>query len=195
MTAINSLAIFGGTFDPIHRGHIYLVRELLQSGRFEKVIVVPAGNPWQRPALATADDRLEMARLACDGLDVLVDDCEVRRNEPSYAIDTVTELGRKNPASSFTWVIGSDALAGLESWHRIRDLAESVEFLVIVRPGYHIADQQIPTYIHWSPLEIGALDISATEIRRALHEKRDVSSLLSEPVLNYIREKGLYGAA
>lgn len=195
MIATNSRAIFGGTFDPIHRGHIYLINELLKSGRFENVIVVPAGNPWQRPTIAKSTDRLEMARLALADLGVVIDDCEVRRSEPSYAIDTVAELRAANPETRFTWVIGSDALVGLESWHRIRELAQLVEFLVIVRPGYKVENQQVPSYLTWSALEIGALDISATEIRRALYEKRDVSSLVTEPVLHYIRERGLYGAA
>lgn len=136
-----------------------------------------------------------MARLALADLGVVIDDCEVRRSEPSYAIDTVAELRAANPETRFTWVIGSDALVGLESWHRIRELAQLVEFLVIVRPGYKVENQQVPSYLTWSALEIGALDISATEIRRALYEKRDVSSLVTEPVLHYIRERGLYGAA
>lgn len=136
-----------------------------------------------------------MARRAFERDDVVVSDCEVRRNSPSYALDTVKELKKENPDSDFTWIIGSDALSGLESWHQIMELAELVEFLVIIRPGFEITADRVPEFISWRSLEIGALDISATEIRRALHEHRDVSSMIAPEVLRYIKEKKLYGAA
>jgi len=191
---IKNVAIFGGTFDPIHRGHIYLVEQILDSRRFDQIIVVPAGNPWQRPTIASAADRLAMARLAFTTKEISVSDCEVVRSAPSYAIDTVRELKRDNDAS-FTWIIGSDALNGLESWHQIQELAALVDFLVIIRPGYSLSGLKVPPFIRWQTLEIGALDISATEIRTALHEHREVSNLITDPVLSYIKEKRLYGAA
>lgn len=196
MIKIKKLAIFGGTFDPIHRGHIHLAEKIIQSGKFDQLVVVPAGRPWQRPAIASAPDRLAMAQLAFQGDEVLVSDCEIKRQSPTYAIDTVRELKQgENADSQFSWVIGSDALSGLESWNRISELAELIDFLVIVRPGYAITGLHIPTFIRWSSIEIGALDISATEIRRALHEHRDVSAMITPSVLSYIEERGLYGAA
>jgi nicotinate-nucleotide adenylyltransferase len=188
------IAIFGGTFDPIHRGHLYLAEEIIDIGEFDRVIVVPAGQPWQRPTIASAEDRFAMTKLAFQGSDILVSDCEVRRKSPSYAIDTVREL-QSQFNGDFTWIIGSDAVGGLESWHEISSLAALVEFLVVIRPGYEFSGVKIPSYIRWRQREIGALDLSATEIRRALHEGRDVSSMIAPSVLTYIQEKKLYGAA
>jgi len=136
-----------------------------------------------------------MVQASVSSAGVIVSDCEVRRNAPSYAIDTVRELQNDFGPGSYSWIIGSDALSGLESWHEIRELATLVEFFVIVRPGYLIDASSIPSFIRWRELEIGALDISATEIRRALQENRDISTMVDEPVLRYIREKQLYGAA
>lgn len=195
MIKTKKVAIFGGTFDPIHRGHIYLAEEIIKAGDFDQLIVVPAGSPWQRPAVASAEDRLEMVRRAFTRDDVLVSDCEVVRCSPSYAIDTVRELKTQDSTSNFTWIIGSDALGGLESWHQINELSKMVDFLVIIRPGYEIQSAHIPNFINWRSLEIGALDMSATEIRRALHENREVGAMLTPDVLSYIREKRLYGAA
>ncbi len=195
MTEINRYAIFGGSFDPIHRGHLFLISSIEKSSLFTKLIVVPAGQPWQRPTIASAQDRLAMVQASVSSAGVFVSDCEVRRNAPSYAIDTVRELQNDFGPGSYSWIIGSDALSGLESWHEIRELATLVEFFVIVRPGYRIDASSIPSFIRWRELEIGALDISATEIRRALQENRDISTMVDEPVLRYIREKQLYGAA
>lgn len=156
---------------------------------------MPAGNPWQRPTIASPEDRFAMVQLALSDDRIVVSNCEINRVGPSYAIDTVIELMETFEADRFTWILGSDALAGIESWHRIRELAELVDFLAIVRPGYHLDQSRIPDFIRWQVRELGALDISATEIRHALHEHRDVSSMLTEPVSRYIRENGLYGAA
>ena len=192
---INRYAIFGGSFDPIHRGHLLLINAIEKSGLFSKIVVVPAGQPWQRPTIASAQDRLAMVQSAITNSEILVSDCEVKRNAPSYAIETVRELQNEFGSASFSWVIGSDALSGLESWHEIKTLSELVDFLVIVRPGYRIDASTVPSFIRWQELEIGALDISATEIRRALQEHRDISAMVTEPVLRYIQEKRLYGAA
>lgn len=171
-----------------------MAEKILSSHNYEKLIMVPAGQPWQRPTIANAHHRLEMVKLAIKSDEILVSDCEIRRNAPSYALDTVREL-RQEFDGDFTWIIGSDALGSLESWHEIVTLAGLVDFLVITRPGFDIAGVHVPDYIRWQQIEIGALDISATDIRRALHEGRDVSALISPQVLSYIQKNQLYGAA
>ena len=195
MTATNSIAIFGGTFDPIHNGHIHLIKEILNSGKFTKVVVVPAGNPWRKTPVAPADDRLEMSKLALKEIDADVSDCEVRRGSPSYAIDTVKDLEELYPGSTFTWIIGSDALIGLSSWHQIQELASQIQFLIILRPGHDLQKTTIPSYIQWQSIEIDALDISATQIRKLVGSGGEISSLVPDSVARYIQSKGLYGAA
>ena len=195
MIATNRYGIFGGTFDPVHNGHIHLVKKLLDSNLFTQLIVVPAGEPWQRPTIASAPHRLEMVRRACEDLEVAISDCEVKRHSPSYAIETVKELKAIYGPASFTWILGSDALIGIESWRSIRELAVEVDFVGITRPGFVVNPDLIPDFVRWKALEIGALAISATEVRRALSEGRDVSAMIPPEVASYIEQNGLYGAA
>ena len=195
MIATNHFAIFGGSFDPIHNGHLHLITSLLDSHRFQKIIVIPAGDPWQKKPQAAKEDRLAMTRLALAGLAVEVNDCEVMRSGPSYAIDTATLLKSQNPNAHLTWIIGSDALSKLSTWNRFEELAKLVDFLVIQRPGYVTENSMVHSNIDWSSVEIEALDISATQIRKALSEGRDISGLVPHQVARYIAEKRLYGAA
>lgn len=134
-----------------------------------------------------------MAKLALEDEAVTISDCEIRRAGPSYAIDTVREIRELIPADQYTWVIGSDAFAGLPSWDRFDELTGLVEFLVVVRPG--AGDLPLISGATFELLEIGALDISATELRSRLNRGEDVGALLPAGVLSYIKEKHLYGAA
>lgn len=193
MIKINNCAIFGGTFDPFHLGHLHLVDWLIDSARFDEVVIVPAGSPWQRETLASPTDRLAMVKLALSDRKVTVSDCEIKRSGPTYAIDTVKELANSFSAESISWVIGSDAFASIESWHEIEALAKKVSFLVVTRPGGAVI--QAPTYIRWEIVEIAALAISATEIRAQLAAGDDCSEQLPSAVATYIRDNGLYGAS
>ena len=195
MIATNRYGIFGGTFDPVHNGHIHLIEKLRDSNLFTQLIVVPAGEPWQRPTIASAPHRLEMVRRACEDLEVAISDCEVKRHAPSYAVQTVKELKAEFGPAEFSWILGSDALIGIESWRSIRELASEIDFVAISRPGFVVNPNLIPDFIHWRAIEIGALAISATEVRRALREGRDVSAMIPPKVSSYIEENGLYVAA
>ena len=136
-----------------------------------------------------------MVRLGVAGIEVDVDDCEVLRSGPSFAVDTAIHLKRHNSSAQFTWIIGSDALSSLPTWSRFEELVTLVDFLVIKRPGYTIDESRVNRLIKWSAIEIKALDISATQVRKALAESRDISDLVPEAVAHYIAEKRLYGAA
>lgn len=195
LIATKDFAIFGGSFDPIHNGHLHLIRKVIESESFAKIIVIPAGDPWQKRPVASKSDRLFMTKLALKDLRAEVDDYEVSRAEPSYAIDTIKHLKEKFPEVSFTWVIGSDALGNLHTWKDIDSLAKEITFLVIKRPGHFIASESVHPGVNWKEIEISALDISATKIRVAISEGRDVRQWVPENVLSYIKEKGLYGAA
>ena len=133
--------------------------------------------------------------LALDVSKVEVSDCEISRPGPSYAIDTAKEISHKYPSSTLTWIIGSDALANLDTWKDIKELARIVEFLVIVRPGSGLNKKDVGAEIRWTSLEVGALDISSTEVREAMSSGKDFSQLVPTFVGQYIRENGLYGAA
>lgn len=193
MIKIKNCAIYGGTFDPIHNGHLHLINALLSSKKFEKLIVVPAGDPWQKETSVNANSRLEMVRVALRELDVEISESEINRSGPSYALDTVTELKTKYPAQNYTWVLGSDAFAQIDTWHRIDELAEQVEFLVIDRPG-SVSNSARPN-VKYQTMEIGALDISSSEIRKKISAGERCEELLPIPVASYIKEHGLYGAS
>ena len=128
-------------------------------------------------------------------MSVEVDDCEVSRSGPSFAIDTAKELQSQNPEVKFTWIIGSDALMNLASWHKSEELVKIIDFLAIKRPGHGVDPAKVHADVKWSSIDIDALNISATEVRSALASGRDVSHLIPIEVHRYIIEKGLYDAA
>ena len=180
------IGIYGGTFDPIHNGHLRVVVELLTRKVVEKIILVPAGAPQLRESAPKADGatRYQMCQLAIQDLpdsikgQVVVSDIEILREGPSYAIDTVFEIKGSNSKDEYFWIIGSDAYEKIESWHRAEELQELVNFIVIDRPG---GDSD--------GLDIGALDISATQIR----SDREVHGV-SPSVRKFIQERKLYAS-
>ena len=178
--AAKKIGIYGGTFDPIHNGHVKVVAQLLSRGIVDQIILIPAGQPLLRDEapIASGSDRLAMCKLAIADLKgVTVSDIEVNRSGPSYAFDTVNEILKSHPGSEIFWIIGSDAYEKIDSWHRAADLKELVSFIVIERPGYG------------DGLDIDAIDISATEIRA----ERDLNSVPFS-VRSYINEKKLYAS-
>jgi nicotinate-nucleotide adenylyltransferase len=195
---IKKCAIYGGTFDPIHNGHLHLVKELIHGGEFEKVIIVPAGLPSQKEAVASAKDRLEMTKLGVSevlGSNYLyeVNDSEIERSGPSFAIDTATEISNRYPEYEIYWIIGSDIVANIAKWHRFGELAKIVKFLIIERPGFKLSEY--PADLKFDIREIEAKDISASEIRNLINNGKDISTLVPQSVLHYIRQNRLYGAA
>ena len=134
-----------------------------------------------------------MARLALETRSVIVSDCEIKRSGASYAIDTLAELSKEFPSENYSWILGSDAFANVETWHRFPELAAGVEFIVISRPGEE--KPVTPQGVRALHMDLAALDISATRIREMLANGEDISSWVPKPVVDYIEEKGLYGAA
>ena len=193
MIKIKNCAIFGGTFDPIHNGHLHLIKSILDLEKFERLVIVPAGDPWQKEAEASSKQRLEMLELAIAGVGVEISNCELNRVGPSYAIDTVKELRDEFPAERYTWVLGSDAFAKIETWHKVEELVELVDFLVVVRPRSSSPTPSLK--MRFEIIELGALDISATAIRKKVATRQSVEELVPAQVWQYIKANGLYGAA
>lgn len=133
-----------------------------------------------------------MTQLALESRTVIVSECEVARAGSSYAIDTLTELALTYPSDNYSWILGSDAFAGIATWHRFQELAELIDFVVISRPG---KDGTVaPQGVRASYLDLAALDISATQIRKKISNREDISNLVPKPVADYIKRRGLYGA-
>lgn len=195
MIAIKRVGIFGGTFDPIHFGHIHLLSELSKKIEFNELVVVPSGQPWQKNPVASKFDRLEMVQIALRDLPVRISDVEVKREGDSYAIDTVEDIQNEYGPAQIIWIAGSDTLSQLKTWHQIEKLAQLVEFLIVKRPNTNVDTTELPKFVNFTEIEIAALDISATQVREAISAKSDTSKLIPAKVAEFIKSKGLYGAA
>jgi nicotinate-nucleotide adenylyltransferase len=186
LSSPSRIGLYGGTFDPIHQGHLHLIAQLFARDMVDELILVPTGQPWLRssPPIASAQDRLAMAELAVQDLPenirphVWVSDVEVRRSGPTYAIDTVEELRAFKPDAKWFLILGSDAYAGIEKWHRSAELKAMIEILLIARDG--------------EGLNIQALPVSASEIRSQIHSHQTQVKYLPESVWAYIKERNLY---
>jgi nicotinate-nucleotide adenylyltransferase len=206
------IGLFGGTFDPIHYGHLRTAFELWQSLKLAEVRFLPSGTPPHRDeTVASAELRLAMVRAAvAEQPAFVVDDREVRRMGLSYSVDTLTELRTENPDRSLCLLLGMDAFLGLPSWHRWRDLLELTNIVVVNRPGWKaplsgplgevLVDRGTGTirdlhdhvagriYVH----AVTQLEISSTELRQQLVAGRDPRYLVADPVRRIIVETGCY---
>jgi nicotinate-nucleotide adenylyltransferase len=181
------IAIYGGTFDPIHHGHLILAREALEKLHLDKVVFVPAAiSPFKKTAAAASGElRLAMLRAAIeDETAFAVDDCELRRPGPSYTIDTVEEIARRKGVAEIYCLIGEDNVDGLTKWHRFRDLEKLVRFVVLDRTG------QLASY----PYQVirRKIDISASEIRKRVASGQSVRYFVPEAVEEIIRRMKIY---
>ncbi|MGI8608188.1 MAG: nicotinate (nicotinamide) nucleotide adenylyltransferase [Candidatus Dormibacteria bacterium] len=185
--------VLGGTFDPVHLGHLAVARQCLAELQLAEVRLVPSFTPPHREApVATAEDRLAMARLAVSGEQGLaVDDVELRRGGVSYTVDTLRELGESG-CESLVLLLGYDAALELESWHRAADIPHLAAVVAFNRTDVARTRRGLPAGT--AVLEVNSPRISATEIRRRLASGLDMSGMLAGPVLAYICERGLYGA-
>ena len=180
------LGLYGGTFDPIHIGHMHVITQLLRRNIVDRIIIFPAGQPRLRDndPVATGAQRRAMCEAAVSDLPadisslVEVNPIEILREGPSYTIDTVEAVAQTYPDDSLHLIIGSDAYAKLEQWHRIEDLKKLVTFIIIERPA---SESQIG-------LDIAALDIASTGIREGSSRE------YSPSVAQFVKEHHLYGS-
>ncbi|MGQ9779205.1 MAG: nicotinate-nucleotide adenylyltransferase [Bacillota bacterium] len=191
-----AIGLLGGTFDPIHLGHLVLAETARESFGLEKVIFMPAGQPpHKHRAMAAAHDRLRMVEMAvADNPYFAVSTLEIERPGPSYTVDTVVALRRSAPAAEWYLIIGSDALAELPTWHEYEQLLGLVRVLAAARPGAELALP--PVLAGWSAkiafFYPPAIDISSTAIRTRARQGLSLRYLVPERVAAYILEKGLY---
>ena len=200
MIATKSIALFGGSFDPIHNGHLFVIEELLSSNRFEKFVVIPAGNPWQKSVAASPAHRLAMVEIALKDCmskyrELEISSFEISNSKPSYAYQGIDYFALQNPGDNLVWIIGSDAFAKIDEWKEIEQVAKSVEFLVITRPGQKLESAKVAKSITYSQIEINALDISSTKVRNLIKASEPFDSLVPAGVAAYIKSQGIYAAA
>jgi nicotinate-nucleotide adenylyltransferase len=186
---------FGGTFDPIHHGHLIAAQDALEQLELETVHFVPtAQSPLRDDAVrAGPEHRLEMIRRAVAGDSRFqVSDVEIARGGVSYTYDTVCALRKEQPERSPIWIIGEDQVGKLPRWHRIEELCRLTEFAFLARPDHtQPTDPELPE-LRLHRLRSHQVQISSTEIRRRVREKRPLRFLLPDPVIQYIHEHNLY---
>jgi nicotinate-nucleotide adenylyltransferase len=188
-------AILGGTFNPVHVGHLCLAEEVRSAFGYDRVILVPANQPVHKdpsPVIAGAH-RLAMLRLAVAGSEgLLVDDGELVRGGPSWTIDTVEELVPRYGISGRPGlVIGDDLAAGFSTWKDAERLVAAVDLILARRSGARHAPFARPHRIVMNPL----MPVSSSDIRRRVAEGRSIRYLTPDPVIDYIAAHGLYAAA
>ena len=178
--------IFGGTFDPIHSAHLVVAREAADACGLDRVLFVPAANPPMKEAGASYEDRYRMVELACAGEPRFVASRLEAGAEKSYSIHTIERVKAEN--SEVFFIIGSDAFAEIQSWHRWRDVVAAVEFIVVARPGHRY---MTPPGARVRRLETVALPVSSSEIRQKL-ARGERPQELPGAVTDYVRARGLY---
>ncbi|MCM8780914.1 MAG: nicotinate-nucleotide adenylyltransferase [Candidatus Omnitrophica bacterium] len=185
------VGILGGTFNPIHIGHLILAEEVREKLDLDRIIFVPAYLPPHKDSscVISADHRYAMVRLAIrNNKNFSVSDIEIKRDGLSYTIDTIRELKKIYAKDELYFIIGSDLLNYLGEWKDLDDIMGMVKFVVATRPGYPL--DKIPSHI--SKISIRAVDISAYQIRQAIRENKSFRYLVPEAVFNYINKKKLY---
>lgn len=197
MSKIKRIGIMGGTFDPIHFGHLVCAEAARHRFKLEKVYFVPAYiQPFkQGKKITSAEDRLMMTILATvNNSGFTVSNLEIERGGLSYTVDTVKEFKKQLGNNTEVYFItGADAIMQLPNWMRIEELAKECYFIGATRPGYKIEDT-LPEYLkeRVSFMEVPALAISSTDIRKRVGNNEPISYLLPETVEMYIHKKGLY---
>jgi nicotinate-nucleotide adenylyltransferase len=190
------IGILGGTFDPIHIGHLLAGEAARDAYALDQVWFMPSHiPPHKHQAGASGVQRLDMTREAVAGhpaFEVL--DIEVLRGGVSYTIDTIRELQKLHPAAEFYFIIGADMVNYLPHWQGIEELAQRICFIGVRRPGFQLALNELPHYLQDKILlaDMPVVDISSTDIRERAAEGRTIRYLVPDRVHDYIKRGGLY---
>jgi nicotinate-nucleotide adenylyltransferase len=185
------VGVMGGTFDPIHHGHLVAAAEVHHALSLDRVVFVPTGQPWQKTEskVTPAEQRLEMTRLAIATNDAFdVSRVEVDRGGPTYTVDTLRAM---QDGSELFFITGADAILEILTWKDPDDALSLATFVAVTRPGHELTDLGSLDVVI---LEIPALAISSTDIRRRVAEERPIRYLVPDAVASYIAEHRLYRA-
>lgn len=193
------IGIMGGTFDPIHIGHLVAAEAAREAASLDEVWFLPTNIPPHKEdqPKATPEERLEMVFRAIDFQPYFrAIDIELARGGVSYSVDTAAELKELYPDRSFHYIIGADMVQYLPKWHQIEKLADMVSFIGLARPGTTLALDELPEYIRdkVTVVPMPMLDISSTDIRSRKTQGQSIRFLVPEKVFQFIKRNDLYGA-
>lgn len=189
---MSRLGVLGGTFDPIHNGHLAISREARRLLGLAGVLLIPAARPWQRQEpVASIDDRVAMCELAAAAEDSIeVSRIDARRDGPTYTVDTLADLAEAG-IEDCVWIMGADALEGFMTWREPERIWDLATIAAVVRPGSELTNPGIPLG-RLITLEMTPIDISASDIRRRIAEGISIEGLVPDDVADYIARKRLY---
>ncbi len=187
------MGVFGGTFDPIHVGHLTAAVNARYSLRLDVVLLMVANVPWQKAGLRVvtpAEDRFAVVAAAVQGLvGVEASRIELDRGGDSYTADTLGELAASEPGIELFLIVGADVAAELDTWKGVATIRQLATLVVVNRPGSRVED--LPGW-RVATVEIPALDVSSTDLRQRAVDGRPLDFLIPEPAVRCIRERGLY---
>lgn len=185
----------GGTFDPIHHGHLVAASEVQSLLDLDEVIFVPTGQPWQKAGrdVAAAEHRYLMTVIAtASNPRFSVSRVDIDRKGPTYTLDTLKDLRKLRPDAELFFITGADALAQILSWKGVEELWDLAHFIGVTRPGHELSDDGLPRE-RVTLLEIPAMAISSTDCRERVRASKPVWYLVPDGVVQYIHKYQLYG--
>ncbi len=192
------MGVMGGTFDPVHHGHLVAASEVAALFDLAQVVFVPTGRPWQKSAeqVSPAEDRYLMTVIAtASNPRFTVSRVDIDRSGPTYTLDTLRDLrARYGTEVELFFITGADALAQILSWHAAEELFALAHFVAVTRPGYQLADAHLPAGAV-TLLEIPAMAISSSDCRARVKARQPVWYLVPDGVVQYIEKRALYRAA
>lgn len=189
------IGLFGGSFDPVHNGHLEIARESLLQFKLDRVLFIPAAqSPLKEHSPRTSDkariDMLELTISRDERFEICLD--EIERGGVSYSFETANSVQQRFPEAQLFWILGGDQAQQLGQWRNIKTLAKTVEFICLPRNGEELSKFSLPPDVHLHMLDIPLMKISSTQIRQSLKESPDSNPLLPESVIEYIKSKNLY---
>ncbi|WP_434812144.1 nicotinate-nucleotide adenylyltransferase [Microbacterium sp. bgisy189] len=186
------IGVMGGTFDPIHHGHLVAASEVAQSFGLDEVVFVPTGEPWQKDDVTESEHRYLMTVIAtASNPQFTVSRVDIDRSGPTYTIDTLRDLKAQRPDAELFFITGADAIAQILSWRDHDGLWDLAHFVAVSRPGHVLNVADLPSD-DVSVLEIPALAISSTDCRARVHSGHPVWYLVPDGVVQYIAKHHLY---
>lgn len=186
------LGVMGGTFDPIHFGHLVAANEAASAFNLDKVLFVPTGDPWQKQAVSSSDQRFEMTKKAISKNKLFeISSIDVKRPGPTYTIDTLRDVHAQYPDAELFFITGADSISQIDTWKDSEQIWSLAQFVGVTRPGHSLVVPKSPLG-KVLLLEIPALAISSTDIRARVEVGKPIEYLLPKKVIKYIRKNNLY---
>ena len=182
-----NIVLFGGSFNPVHNGHLQIISELLK--KLDEVWVVPCGNHAFDKELADGDKRIEMLKLAIKNPGVKILDMEIKKKEKSYSADIVRDFRKEYPDHKFFLVIGADNLDNLQKWHDFQFLKNEVEFIIVSRPGFELTNKNGIRINYVLAIENFA---SSTQIRNNIESNISIKQFVPKSVCNFLIKNEIY---